>query len=330
MNLQKPIASLSLDLDDKWTYLRTHGDAGWSDFPSFLGTVVPRALDFLAERNLKCTFFIVGQDAALERNHEVLSSIAAAGHEIGNHSFSHTPWLHLYDRETTEKEVASSEEHVGRATGQSTVGFRGPGYSFSETLFEVLAQRGYLYDASTLPTFIGPLARAYYFLHSKLNSRELKDRRLLFGTLRDGLRPLKPYRWQGVLEIPVTTMPFLRFPIHLSYILYLSAFSRAFAVAYFRTALALCNLRGVSPSLLLHPLDFLGKEDGVGLEFFPAMQLRRDDKLALVSRALKIYCESFDVKTLREHASFAAENCPVGTLDYGVPGSASSMRSEME
>jgi hypothetical protein len=24
-------------------------------------------------------------------------------------------------------------------------------------------ERGYLYDASTLPTYLGPLARAYYF-----------------------------------------------------------------------------------------------------------------------------------------------------------------------
>ena len=25
----KPIASLSLDLDNKWSYMKTHGDAGW-------------------------------------------------------------------------------------------------------------------------------------------------------------------------------------------------------------------------------------------------------------------------------------------------------------
>ena len=97
MKSQKPIASLSLDLDNKWSYLKTHGDPGWEDFPSYLDTVVPRVLRFLEERSLTITFFVVGQDAALERNHDALTALAAAGHEIGNHSFSHEPWFHLED-----------------------------------------------------------------------------------------------------------------------------------------------------------------------------------------------------------------------------------------
>ena len=66
----KPIASLSLDLDNKWSYMKTHGDAGWESFPSYLDLLVPRVLAFLKERNLKITFFIVGQDAALEKNRD--------------------------------------------------------------------------------------------------------------------------------------------------------------------------------------------------------------------------------------------------------------------
>src|SRR6185369_10188375 len=92
----KPIASLSLDLDNKWSYMKTHGDKGWESFPSYLGIVVPRVLEFLKARNLKITVFVVGQDAALAKNREALGSLAAAGHEIGNHSFHHEPWLHLY------------------------------------------------------------------------------------------------------------------------------------------------------------------------------------------------------------------------------------------
>jgi peptidoglycan-N-acetylglucosamine deacetylase len=29
MRDSKPIASLSLDLDNKWSYMKTHGDPGW-------------------------------------------------------------------------------------------------------------------------------------------------------------------------------------------------------------------------------------------------------------------------------------------------------------
>ncbi|TMA83344.1 MAG: polysaccharide deacetylase, partial [Deltaproteobacteria bacterium] len=85
MTTEKPIASLSLDLDNKWSYLKTHGDPGWERLPSYLDVVVPRVLDFLESRNLTITVFIVGQDAALDKNRELLRAIAAR-HEIGNHS----------------------------------------------------------------------------------------------------------------------------------------------------------------------------------------------------------------------------------------------------
>ena len=48
----KPVASLSLDLDNKWSYMKTHGDSGWDTYPSYLDVVVPRVLAFLKERDL--------------------------------------------------------------------------------------------------------------------------------------------------------------------------------------------------------------------------------------------------------------------------------------
>src|SRR5215470_18491631 len=105
MSSRHPIASLSLDLDNQWAYLKVHGDAGWEKFPSYLDLVVPRVLEVLADRNIRITFFIVGQDAALEKNHAALKLIAAAGHEIGNHSFSHEPWFPLYNSARVESEI---------------------------------------------------------------------------------------------------------------------------------------------------------------------------------------------------------------------------------
>jgi hypothetical protein len=305
MNLHKPIASLSLDLDNKWSYLKTHGDRGWEEFPSYLDKLVPRVLDFLSERNLQITFFVIGQDAALEENLDALRAISERGHEIGNHSFSHEPWMHLYDGDRVEHEIRATEEQIEKITGQRTVGFRGPGFSFSDATLTVLERRHYLYDASTFPTYLGPLARLYYFLHSNLAGEDRKQRRALFGSFSNGFRPLKPYRWHtkdGLLEIPVTTMPMLRLPIHLSYLLFLSGFSEALALEYFRAALGLCRLTGVSPSLLLHSLDFLGEEDKVGLDFFPGLKLRTIRKLKFVGQVLRIYSEQFQVLDMRGHA----------------------------
>src|SRR6476620_3920298 len=75
MTNNKPLASLSLDLDNLWSYMKTHGDPGWESFPSYLDLVVPRILDFLGKRGQKITFFVVGQDAALPTNYSAIRSI---------------------------------------------------------------------------------------------------------------------------------------------------------------------------------------------------------------------------------------------------------------
>jgi len=310
MTIGKPVASLSLDLDNKWSYLKTHGDPEWERFPSYLDIVVPRVLDFLKARNLTITVFIVGQDAAMDKNRELLRAIAAAGHEIGNHSFHHEPWLHLYSEEATETEIGQAEEHIERATGQRPLGFRGPGFSLSPATLRVLARRGYRYDASTLPTFLGPLARAYYFMRTRLSPEQREQRKVLFGAFAEGWQPLRPYRWRTdageILEIPVTTMPIFKVPIHVSYLLYLNALAPSLAVPYFRAALRLCRWTATQPSLLLHPLDFLGREDAGDLSFFPAMNLPRERKLELVSRALEVLAARFTVCTMEAHAEAAA------------------------
>ena len=304
---RKPIASLSLDLDNQWSYMKTHGDEGWESFPSYLNVLIPRVLEFLKQRDLKITFFIVGQDAALEKNTAVLRAIAENGHEVGNHSFLHEPWLHLYTEEQIDTELAIAEKHIEKVTGQRPVCFRGPGFSLSRTVLKVLVRRGYLCDASTFPTFLGPLARAYYFMTSKLSKAELDRRKELFGRFKDGFRPLKPYRLQldsgSLVELPVTTMPVFKMPIHASYILYLGVFSPVLAMLYFRFAIALCRLFRVQPSLLLHPLDFMGCDDLPELAFFPAMNLLSHKKVAMMSKIIAVLTDNFTVLTISQHAN---------------------------
>ena len=323
--MPKPCASLSLDLDNQWSYMKTHGDPAWREFPSYLDIAVPRILEFLKARGLTISFFIVGQDAALERNRAPLRALAEAGHEIGNHSFNHEPWLHLYSEEQLDAELAQAEQHIEAATGVRPIGFRGPGFSLSNTTLKVLARRGYLYDATVFPNLLNPLARAYFFATSNLSKEEKERRKALFGTWADALKPLKPYRWElegrQLLEIPVTTMPLFKVPIHLSYILYLSKFSRPLARLYFRFAMAMCALTRTQPSILLHPLDFLGREDVQALAFFPGMDLPRDAKLALVGEALDLMAEKFELLTMRGHAERLAHSAQLKIM-YPEPEAA--------
>lgn len=287
--------------------MKTHGDPGWEAFPSYFDILVPRVLEFLKQRDLKITFFVVGQDAVLDRNREAIASIKDAGHEVGNHSFRHEPWLHLYSKDEVRSEIENTENAIESITGTRPTGFRGPGYSLSPTVLEVLGERGYEYDCSTLPTCIGPLARAFYFSKSpQMSAEERRKRETLFGKFSDGFQSLKPYIWNvgdsGLVEIPVTTMPFLRVPIHASYVIYLASRSRALARAYWRFFIAMCTLTRTQPSLLLHPLDLLSGEDVPELKFFPGMHLPATEKMSIVSEMLGTLSKKFDLTNMRQHA----------------------------
>lgn len=303
----RPQCSVSLDLDNLWSYMKTHGDPGWEERPTYLPLFVPRALEALARHGLGITFFIVGLDATRAENAGALRSIVSAGHEVGNHSFEHEPWLHAYEPATLEAEVRSAEEAIHAATGQRPMGFRGPGFSWSPTLLSVLAGRAYLYDASTFPSFLGPLARQYYFRTARLSSDARRQRAMLFGSMREGLRPNQPYFWElpeghRLLEIPVTTMPYFKAPFHLSYLLFLARYSESVMEGYLRMAIGLCRVAGVEPSFLLHPLDLLGPEDAPALRFFPGMNVSAATKARLFDRALTVLGEHFELVNMSTHA----------------------------
>ena len=305
--MTKPIASLSLDLDNKWCYLRTHGVAGWDKYPSYLDTVVPRVLRACTARDLQLTCFVVGRDAAIDDNADALTALAAAGHEMANHSFSHEPWLHTLPRARLETEICSAEETIERVTGQRPIGFRGPAYSLCDDVLEILAKRSYQYDASTFPTYIGPLARWYFRHTATAAAAEEAERRELFGSLREGFRSIRPYVWNtaagSLVEIPVTTFPLVRLPIHMTYLVYLWQFSPRLARTYIRLALATCRLLKVAPSMLLHPLDFLGPEDDADMRFFPGMKVPRAEKMELLDEVLAQLTAAYRLVPLREHVA---------------------------
>ena len=178
---------------------------------------------------------------------------------------------------------------------------------------EVLGERGYKYDCSTFPTYLGPLARAYYFMKSgEMTEEEKEKRKGLFGKFSDGFRTLKPHfvkaAGRDLLEIPVTTLPLFKTPIHASYVIYLATFSKIAARTYWRNALRLCKLSGTQPSLLLHPLDFLGAEDAPELAFFPGMNMPVAAKLEIMDDIIRSFAERFNLVNMNGHADHVLEN----------------------
>lgn len=299
-------ASVSVDLDNKWSYLKTQGIGEWQSFPSYLDLVTPHILRELATLNLRISFFVVGKDAVLPENKAALRSIAEAGHEIANHSFLHEPWLHLYSRDELQRDFDRSEQAIFAATGERPIGFRGPGFSTSPAVREVLRERGYRYDASLFPTVLGPLARFYFLLNSRLPVEEKKKRSGLYGSFSNAFRPLRPFEIEpGLAEVPVSTMPLLRFPIHLSYLLFLAQYSDSLARLYWSFAVTLCRMQNIGPSLLLHPTDFLDISDAPEMSFFPAMKIPAERKVGLVRFAVSALQRHWSVGPVADHAQFA-------------------------
>ena len=327
----RPTASVSLDADNLWSYLKTHGDPAWEERPGYLPALGPRLLDTWGRHGITATVFVVGHDAGTEDGAKFVSSLSAAGHEIANHSFEHEPWLHLYSRDRLEDELARTEEAILAAGAPRPIGFRGPGYSLSPTLLELLERRGYRYDATTLPTWIGPLARAYYFRSAKLSKQDREQRQALFGSAAEGRRPVGPYRWRtaasgdpgmagdGLVELPVTTMPVVKVPIHVSYVLHAHQVNPRLAKAYLEASLRACRLAGVGPSILLHPLDLLDAADAPGLEFFPGMALPAGEKQQVLDHVLARLTREFDVVGTAEHARRVGLR-PLRVHDAGTAG----------
>ncbi|KPK33757.1 MAG: hypothetical protein AMK70_09180 [Nitrospira bacterium SG8_35_1] len=307
----KPLASISLDLDNKWSYLKTRGDRAWESYPSYFDRFIPYVTDILDRNDLKITFFIVGKDASIQSNHEYLKLLTEKGHEVGNHAFSHDPAIESSEKQDIKNEILVAEEHIFSATNQRPVGFRSPGFSWSKSLLEVLSECNYKYDASLFPTYIAPLARFYFFLNADLSRDEKKKLRRLYGSFFEGFRSSKPYCWKiesgkKLYEVPVTTFPIIKTPIHFTYLLYLSK-SEKLMYSYLKGALALCSRFGTGLSFLLHPTDLLDLEQVPEMSYFPGMDIHRSRKLEIFNNVVKMISEKFKPVTMGTHIE-AIEN----------------------
>ncbi len=297
------MANLSLDLDNKWAYLRAAGRSDWSERDGYLPVVIPRIVELLSELNLPLTVFVVGRDLEQSENVTAIHQFKTlSGFEFANHSYNHLPWLHTMSETEIQFEIDQTSQAIETHLGNKPVGFRGPGFSCPPEVLRVLAARGFVYDASLFPTSIAPVARAVFLLRSGLDGEQRKKASKLYGGWSSAFQANKPYQRtidnQKLWELPVTTMPMSRTPIHFSYLTFLASFSTLAAKAYFCKAIWMCQCTKTAPSLLLHPPDFMGKEDDVDMAYFPAMKMRRREKLDVVRWALKLFAKSFDVKTM--------------------------------
>ncbi|HYF46703.1 MAG TPA: polysaccharide deacetylase family protein [Acidimicrobiales bacterium] len=112
-----------------------------------------RVLEFCAERGIVGSVYVVGE---VVRDHPgLVREIAAQGHELGLHGWSHAPITEL-SREDFREQTTRGKDLLGEVAGQEVVGFRAPTFSLvPETVWatEVLVELGFTYSSSILPAW---------------------------------------------------------------------------------------------------------------------------------------------------------------------------------
>ena len=143
--------ALSIDVEDYWSIFSRdwlHIDAEPSD------AVVRNTewfLEVIAEHNVNATFFILGEVA--KKFPSLIKKIAAGGHEIGSHGFSHRQIFRSTEEEF-QREIADCKKLLEDITSGPILGYRAPAFSImpqTKWALEILAQEGFKYDSSVYP-----------------------------------------------------------------------------------------------------------------------------------------------------------------------------------
>jgi polysaccharide deacetylase family protein (PEP-CTERM system associated) len=140
---------LSFDLED-WHQLvrRRAGAERWDVTHPAFGRQVHTILDFLDGLGVRATFFVLGMTA---RNYpELVSEIAARGHEIASHGTAHAR-VHTQTRDEFRRDLEESVALIESLCGRRPVGYRAPAFSINRDTpwaYDVLGELGFRYDSS--------------------------------------------------------------------------------------------------------------------------------------------------------------------------------------
>jgi peptidoglycan-N-acetylglucosamine deacetylase len=264
--------------------------------------VMPRFLELLDRHGVKATFFVIGRDVA--EHLEVLVRIAAAGHELANHTMNHPKQLVHLDEEAIAREIAECERALAQATGERIVGFRAPGYTISMRVIDCLRRAGYRYDSSLNASL------CYYAIKTVFKAVRLKDVEYLSRQrFAEIFAPHSPYRMsahrlgaadstQSLVEIPISVVPYLSYPFVTSLML-------QFGTRPSLGALSMIVSRNRFVNCELHINEFTDRGDvnGYAGKLYLTRQYLRialADRMAYYDRLIGAIKRSCDVVLLRD------------------------------
>jgi peptidoglycan/xylan/chitin deacetylase (PgdA/CDA1 family) len=256
------LASISVDLDEIPNYFEIHGLAAPSgETASLVYDVALERLRGLADAGrFPLTLFVIASDLHRAPARDGLRAATREGHEMANHSLDHRYDFVRLGRDEIEKQITAAADAIEQGTGERPVGFRAPGYTITDEVFDVLADLEIAYDASVFPCPGYWLAKTAAIGSIALRGRTSRSIVDTPSVLRAPTRPYRvgrPYwrRGDGVLEIPVQVTRGLRLPF-IGTSVTLAGASGARLLAKMCVGEPLVNLE-------LHGIDVLDATDGL-------------------------------------------------------------------
>jgi polysaccharide deacetylase family protein (PEP-CTERM system associated) len=142
--------ALTIDFEDWYQGLQIPYTE-WQGFEDRIVPVGRRLLELLAEVGVRATFFVLGYVA--DQHPALVREIAAAGHEIGTHGYTHT-LVYQQTPALFRMELERSIRVLEELTGRPVLGHRAPFFSITKKslwALEVLGELGIRYDSSIFP-----------------------------------------------------------------------------------------------------------------------------------------------------------------------------------
>ncbi len=109
--------------------------------------VTPQILATLAKYDAKATFFMLG--SRVESYPEIANDVLTAGHELGNHTWTHANLTNMATDSIT-REVSRTNNIIEHATGQAPTVFRPPYGAFNDDTLNEVQLPVVLWDVDTL------------------------------------------------------------------------------------------------------------------------------------------------------------------------------------
>ena len=238
---------------------------GFSD-PSYF-KIFDRVFKLSNQYQIPLSLYVIGKDL---ENSEVASrirDISDAGHEIGNHTYSHKMNLGSLSKAEIKFEIEKTHELVSSFTGKEPKGFIAPAWSTSEKVRKCLIELNYEYDTSLFCSiYLYPMI-AKIALNNLRNPKRISkiiSRRDWFYPLK---RPTKPYlagknyqlaknNEESILVLPMPTLNRFKLPMW-----HTTGFFTGWERHMKRLNLLNSSINTTFNYYLMHPADFSNTSD---------------------------------------------------------------------